>query len=59
MFPYALEQLASQRSHEIQVAADARRDRRGPRAPRHSVRHRAGWSMIELGLRLASQPSRD
>jgi hypothetical protein len=31
----------------------------GARAPRHSVRHRAGWSMIELGLRLASQPSRD
>jgi hypothetical protein len=48
-----MEQLTSQRGRELVMQAQ----RAGPRVmrpgPRSSVRHRAGWTLIEIGLRLA------
>jgi hypothetical protein len=42
--------LADQRDHELRAAAGRYR----PRAPgrRHSVRHRAGWALVTVGLML-------
>ena len=53
--PPILGQLASQRASEIRSAA-AHRDP-VPGAPRATVRHRAGWTLIELGLRVAGPGS--
>lgn len=53
MHPYQMEQLVSQRAQEIRTQGNlARRHVHHP-GPRNSVRHRAGWRLIELGLRLA------
>ncbi len=50
-----LGQLASQRADELRNAA---RRYTAPRGPRATVRHRAGWTLVELGLRLAGPGSR-
>ncbi|HTZ22656.1 MAG TPA: hypothetical protein VMC83_01560 [Streptosporangiaceae bacterium] len=54
MHPYQMEQIASQRAAELraQKAHLARRHVQHP-GPRNSVRHRAGWTLVEIGLRLA------
>jgi hypothetical protein len=54
MYPHQMKQLVSQRHEELRT--QARRSRRHvPRqAPRNSVRRRAGWTLVEIGLRLAS-----
>ncbi len=59
MHPYLIEQLAREHRRELRSAARQRiravpRRRRGPR---RSARHRAGWALIELGLRLAGPAS--
>jgi hypothetical protein len=62
--PYLTSQLASERSAELRARGDrARRQaiasqgraRRHVIAsgPRNSVRYRAGWTLVEIGLRLA------
>jgi hypothetical protein len=53
MYPHQMEQLVSQHNEELRT--QARRSRRHvPRqAPRNSVRHRAGWTLVAIGLRLA------
>jgi hypothetical protein len=53
MFPSRIEQLASQHTSEMRSSAVRSRRRRACRAPRRPVRHRAGWTLVEIGLRLA------
>jgi hypothetical protein len=53
MHPYQMEQIVSQRTEELRAQAHlARRHVQRP-GPRNSVRHRAGWTLVEIGLRLA------
>lgn len=52
MHPYTMTQLAIQHTNEIRAAA-GRRPHVAPPGPRNSVRHRAGWTLVEIGLRLA------
>jgi hypothetical protein len=53
MHPHQMEQIASQRAAELRAQAHlARRHVQRP-GPRNSVRHRAGWTLVEIGLRLA------
>ena len=53
MYPYLTELLA--RQHESELRRSARRY--GPYVPRRrrgrSVRHRAGWALVAIGLTLA------
>jgi hypothetical protein len=53
MHPQQMEQLAIQHANELRAQAHlARRHVQRP-GPRNSVRHRAGWRLVEIGLRLA------
>jgi len=56
MHPHQLEQLAGQHAAELRARCTqphlARRHVQRP-GPRNSVRHRAGWTLVEIGLRLA------
>ena len=53
MYPHQMKQLVNQRNEELRAQA-RRSGRHVPRqAPRNSVRHRAGWTLVEIGLRLA------
>jgi hypothetical protein len=53
MYPHQMEQMVSQHTHELRAQAHlARRHVQRP-GPRNSVRHRAGWTLVEIGLRLA------
>jgi hypothetical protein len=48
-----MEQMVSQHTDELRAQAHlARRHVQDP-GPRNSVRHRAGWTLVEIGLRLA------
>jgi hypothetical protein len=48
-----MEQMASQRADEMRRSM-ARCRKNGPReGTRRSVRQRAGWTLVEIGLRLA------
>jgi len=52
MHLYVTEDLIRQREHELRTSARRHMPRRQFR-PRHgSVRHRAGWVLIEVGLAL-------
>jgi hypothetical protein len=57
MHPSVIQQLASQHTDEMREAAAVRRIRH--RVPRNSLRYRAGWTMVELGLRIAGPESGD
>jgi hypothetical protein len=53
MYPYQMEQIVSQHTEELRAQAHlARRHVQRP-GPRNSVRHRAGWTLVHIGLRLA------
>jgi len=53
MHPHQMEQIVSQHTQELRAQAHlARRHVQRP-GPRNSVRHRAGWTLVEIGLRLA------
>ena len=53
MYPHQMEQMVSQHTDELRAQAHlARRHVQRP-GPRKSVRHRAGWTLVEIGLRLA------
>jgi hypothetical protein len=53
MYPHQMEQMVSQHTDELRAQAHlARRHVQRP-GPRNSVRHRAGWTLVEIGLRLA------
>jgi hypothetical protein len=56
MHPDFVSQIAQQRTNEIRQSAAL--DARGTavvRPPRPSIRNRAGWTLVHLGLRLASR----
>jgi len=53
MYPHQMEQMVSQHTDELRAQAHlARRHVQRP-GPRNSVRHRAGRTLVEIGLRLA------
>jgi hypothetical protein len=59
MHPHQMEQIVGQHTAELRAqraqraqAHLARRHVQRP-GPRNSVRHRAGWTLVEIGLRLA------
>lgn len=53
MYPHQMEQMVSQHTDELRAQAHlARRHVQRP-GPRNSVKHRAGWTLVEIGLRLA------
>jgi len=55
MHPHQLGPLATQHIADLHEASRTRRQASGSAAgrPRNSVRHRAGWVLVHLGLRLA------
>jgi hypothetical protein len=53
MYPHQMKQIVSQHTEELRAQA-RRSGRHVPRSgPRNTVRHRAGWTLVEIGLRLA------
>jgi hypothetical protein len=53
MHPDTMRQLAIQHTNELRAAAGRSRPHAIPPRPRNSVRHRAGWTLVEIGLRVA------
>jgi hypothetical protein len=53
MFPHQMDQLVSQHADELRTQAQRARLHVMRPVPRNSVRHRAGWTLVEIGLRLA------
>jgi hypothetical protein len=53
MHPRQLEWMVSQHNEELRARAHLARRHVQHQGPRNSVRHRAGWTMVEIGLRLA------
>jgi hypothetical protein len=56
MHPYTMSELAIRHTDELRAAADRARLHVSPPRPRNSVRHRAGWTLVEIGLRMAGGP---
>ncbi|HTW05751.1 MAG TPA: hypothetical protein VMF87_36030 [Streptosporangiaceae bacterium] len=53
MHPDLTNQMARQHAADMRAVAERARLVRRPRVVRTSVRHRAGWTLVEIGLRLA------
>jgi len=53
MFPYQLDQLVSQHTDDLRTQAQRTRLHVMRPVPHNSVRHRAGWTLVEIGLRMA------
>lgn len=53
MYPHQMEQMVSQHTHELRAQAHLARRHVRHTGPRNTVRHRAGWTLVEIGLRLA------
>jgi hypothetical protein len=53
MHPYLMTELASQHADDLRTQAHQGRLHVTRPGPRNSVRHRAGWTLVEIGLRLA------
>ena len=56
MNPYQAEKLNDQRVRELRAGASVSRPHVTAHGPRNSVRHRAGWTLVTIGLRLAATP---
>lgn len=56
MNPYLAQRLAAEHARELCAQAPDGRPRAGRPAPRGSVRRRAGWTLVTIGLRLAATP---
>ncbi|WP_328682992.1 hypothetical protein [Streptomyces sp. NBC_00343] len=54
MYPHS--QLAQQHIAELHAQADAHRLAAEAQPPRRELRTRLGWTLVELGLRLAATP---
>lgn len=54
MHPQLLDQLAQQHITEMRRSAARRRAAAAPAARRATIRNRAGWTLVQIGLRLAS-----
>ena len=59
MHPYLMQELASQHAAELRAARGQARPHVIATGPRNSVRHRAGWTLVEIGLRLAGTSDGD
>lgn len=55
MTPHQVEQFVSQRTSELRMQAHEGRPH-VTRGQHTSVRRRAGWALVEIGLRLAASP---
>jgi hypothetical protein len=56
MHPEVLGQIAQQRTDDFrQSAADNARGAAASRLPHPSIRNRAGWTLVHIGLRLAAR----
>ena len=53
MFPHQMDLLVRQHTDELRTQAQRARLHVMRPVPRNSVRHRAGWTLVEIGLRLA------
>jgi hypothetical protein len=53
MHRHQMEQIVSQHTQELRAQAHLSRRHVQRSGPRNSVRHRAGWTLVEIGLRLA------
>jgi len=53
MHPHISELVASERARELRSQAQQARLRLQRPGPRNSLRHRAGWTLVEVGLRVA------
>ena len=53
MHPYTMSRLAIHHIDELSAAAGRNRLHVTPAGPGNSVRHRTGWMLVEIGLRLA------
>ncbi|HEX9066379.1 MAG TPA: hypothetical protein VF843_14825 [Streptosporangiaceae bacterium] len=58
MHPRQFETIATQRSDELRVQRMTVRDARTARPDARRLRSQAGWTLIAVGLRLASSASR-
>jgi hypothetical protein len=57
MNPQMLDQLASQRVTEVRREAASHRAPETARESRESIRERAGWTLIHMGLKLTGPPA--
>jgi hypothetical protein len=57
MHPDLMKDLASQHAAELRTQRTQTRSYVSRNGPRNSVRHRAGWALVEVGLRLAGPPN--
>jgi len=57
MHPELIFQLVSQHVAEVRQEAMSCQFAAAIREPRESVRHRAGWALINAGLKLTGQPN--
>jgi hypothetical protein len=56
MHPDLIGQIARQRTDEVRQSATAEaRAAAAAHPPRPSIRNRAGWTLVHIGLRLASR----
>jgi hypothetical protein len=56
MHPDLIGQIATQHTDELRTtAARAARGAGAVRPPRPSIRNRAGWTLVHIGLRLATR----
>jgi hypothetical protein len=53
MHPHQMQRIIDQRGEELRTQAHRARLHVQRPGPRNTVRHRAGWTLIEIGLRLA------
>jgi hypothetical protein len=55
MHPYTMSRLAIQHASDMRAAAGRAPRHVTPPRPGNSVRHRAGWALVEIGLRIAER----
>jgi hypothetical protein len=58
MNPRLIEPLVNEHVRDLRGSASRSRMRRAGQKPRPPVRQRAGWTLVEVGLRLAGPSSR-
>jgi hypothetical protein len=49
-----IEQIARQRDAEVRRSAESRHIGPADRGPRNPIRHRTGWALVAIGLRIAN-----
>ena len=57
MHPYVMNQVAHEHAADLHRAADQRRLAKSAPGAHATLRSRAGWTLVHVGLRLAANPS--